>query len=91
MHPAYTKRCAVAIPAGLALLAPLLHALLTDAAGAAHRHPVAVSLAVPGILLYLWGCALLAKAKGYSREIRFTAVLGLIFPLVLLLTLEDRR
>jgi hypothetical protein len=55
-------------------------------------------LAVGGIVimlvalaLYLWGCAELAKAKGYSTAIVLTFILGGLFPLVVLLALPDKN
>jgi hypothetical protein len=44
-----------------------------------------------GIPFYLWGCVQLADARGYPRAIVFTAVFGLLFTLVLLLALPDKR
>jgi hypothetical protein len=40
---------------------------------------------------YLWGCAELARAKGYSTAIVLTFILGGLFPLVVLLALPDNR
>lgn len=91
MHARYRKKCAVVLPVSLVLLGPAVYFVLTGSLNEADCHPAVLILAVPGLLLYLWGCSLLAKGKGYSREILFTAVFGLIFPLILLLTLEDRR
>jgi hypothetical protein len=44
-----------------------------------------------GIPFYIWGCLALARAKGYSTAIVLTAVLGLLFPLVVLLALPDKN
>jgi len=41
--------------------------------------------------LYLWGCAELAHAKGYSTAIVLTFILGGLFPLVVLLALPDKN
>ena len=40
---------------------------------------------------YLWGCAELARAKGYSTAIVLTFILGGLFPLVVLLALPDKN
>jgi len=52
---------------------------------------VGVVLFVVGVGIYIWGCAALAKAKGYSTAIILTAVLGLLFPMVVLLALRDKN
>jgi len=41
--------------------------------------------------LYIWGCACLAKAKGQSTAIVLSVVLGVLFPLVVLLVLPDKQ
>ncbi|PWU15734.1 MAG: hypothetical protein C5B50_14985 [Verrucomicrobia bacterium] len=40
---------------------------------------------------YLYGCAALARGKGYSTAILLTVILGLLFPLVVLLALPDKN
>src|SRR6266404_4359998 len=40
---------------------------------------------------YLWGCAALARGKGYSSAILLTCILGWLFPVVVLLALPDKR
>jgi type IV secretory pathway VirB6-like protein len=44
-----------------------------------------------GAIVYVWGCTALATAKGYSSAIVFTVVLGGLFPLVVLLVLQDKH
>jgi biotin transporter BioY len=46
---------------------------------------------VGGIIVYLWGCLALARAKGYSSAMLLTVVLGLIFPAVVLAALPDKN
>jgi hypothetical protein len=49
---------------------------------------VILALSAP---FYLWGCAQLAEAKGYSTAILATCLLGWLFPLVVLLVLPDKN
>ena len=51
---------------------------------------VAIVMIIVSIPLYLWGCAALANAKGYSTAIVLTCILGWLFPLVVLLALPDK-
>lgn len=49
-----------------------------------------------GVALYIWGCACLAEAKGYSTAIILIAFLScipgaLLLPLLLLLVLPDKN
>jgi hypothetical protein len=44
-----------------------------------------------GIVIYVWGCLALAKAKGYSTAIVLTVILGILFPAVVLLALPDKN
>jgi hypothetical protein len=46
---------------------------------------------VAALPFYLWGCAALAQAKGYSTAIVLTVILGGLFPLVVLLALPDKN
>ncbi len=41
--------------------------------------------------VYIWGCACLAKAKGHSTAIVLSVVLGVLFPLIVLLVLPDKQ
>jgi hypothetical protein len=52
---------------------------------------IAVAMILVSIPFYLWGCAALAKAKGYSRAFLFTCFLGWLFPMVVLLALPDKN
>jgi hypothetical protein len=47
--------------------------------------------ALPGLVIYTWGCLALAKARGYSTALVITVVLGIIFPVVVLLALPDKE
>jgi len=49
---------------------------------------VVIALSVP---FYLWGCAQLAEAKGYSSAILVTCLLGWLFSLIVLLVLPDKN
>jgi hypothetical protein len=87
MHPRYKTKCIMGLSIGLALVVggfALGYAELGP-------RPLAVLLVFGGIPLYLWGCASLARAKGYSLAILVTAVLGLLFPMVVLLALPDKQ
>src|SRR6478736_1177887 len=47
-----------------------------------------IAISIP---FYLWGCAALAKAKGYSTAIVLSCLLGWLFPVVVLLALPDKN
>jgi hypothetical protein len=51
----------------------------------------AIAMLLISIPFYLWGCAALAKAKGYSTAILLTCILGWLFPVVVLLALPDKN
>ena len=53
--------------------------------------PFRVVLLLAGIAVYLWGCAALAEAKGYSSAIVLTFIFGLLLPAVLLVVLPDKN
>ena len=64
--------------------------------GPSHTHAsapelIAIAMILISVPLYLWGCAALAKAKGYSTAILLTCILGGLFPLVVLLALPDKN
>jgi len=52
---------------------------------------IALTMIIVSIPFYLWGCAELARAKGYSTAILLTCVLGWLFPVVVLLALPDKN
>jgi hypothetical protein len=52
---------------------------------------IAVLMMLVSAPFYLWGCAALAKGKGYSSAILFTCILGWLFPVVVLLALPDKN
>jgi hypothetical protein len=52
---------------------------------------LAYAMLAVSIPFYLWGCAALAKAKGYSGAIVLTCLLGWLFPVVVLLALPDKN
>jgi len=52
---------------------------------------IPIAMMLISIPLYLWGCAALARAKGYSTAILLTCILGGLFPLVVLLALPDKN
>ena len=52
---------------------------------------VGVVLFIVGVGIYIWGCLALAKAKGYSSAIVLTVVLGVLFPAIVLLALDDKN
>jgi hypothetical protein len=65
------------------------------------RGPAATYASAPGLIaiamilismpFYLWGCAALANAKGYSTAILLTCFLGWLCPVVVLLALPDKN
>ncbi len=87
MIPKYKKQSMIGIPTGLLLLAGAfvvpVHDLFPDWAR--------VFVGFAGVGLYCWGCAALAEAKGYSTAIVLTVVLGVLFPVVVLLALKDKH
>ena len=67
---------------------------LTDPWSATHLTTPAVivlGMMVVSLPFYLWGCAELAQAKGYSTAILLTFPLGWVCPLLLLLLLRDKN
>src|SRR5437016_4620506 len=52
---------------------------------------LAIVMLIVSAPFYLWGCAALARAKGYSTAILLTCFLGWLFPVVVLLALPDKR
>ena len=52
---------------------------------------IGLVLMLMALPFYLWGCAALAQAKGYSTAIVLTFVFGGLFPLVVLLALPDKN
>ena len=52
---------------------------------------IAIAMIIVSVPFYLWGCAQLANAKGYSTAIVLTCILGWLFPLVILLVLPDKN
>ncbi len=52
---------------------------------------LALVMLIVSVPFYLWGCAALARGKGYSSAILITCVLGWLFPVVVLLALPDKR
>ena len=88
----YKKKAIIGIPVGLLLffaggISLFLHIF--------PRSGVFLSLVlvcwVVGLVLYIWGCLSLAKAKGYSTALILTVVLGILFPVVVLLALPDKN
>lgn len=87
VHPGYKKKSIVRLTIGLTLFVGGLAMAYADVLPWA----VVLLFVFGGIPVYLWGCAALARAKGYSLAILATAVLGLIFPMVVLLALPDKN
>jgi hypothetical protein len=87
MHPHYKRKSVTGLSIGLTLF--------IGGCGLAYAdilpRGLVVLLIFGGIPIYLWGCASLARAKGYSLAILVTAFLGLIFPMVVLLVLPDKQ
>ncbi len=87
MHPRCKKKSAIGLGVGLALLIGGFVLLFAEFG----PRGLAAVVILAGLPFYLWGCCALAQAKGYSTAIVLTAVLGLIFPMVVLLALPDKQ
>jgi len=81
------KKALVGIPIGLVLFGIGLVLSLRDLIPVPLRFLIVMS----GLASYIWGCLALAKAKGYSSAIVVTVVLGVLFPAVILLALDDKN
>jgi hypothetical protein len=87
MKPQEKKKAAIGIPIGLVLFGAGLLLSLQDLIPILFR----LLMVLGGISIYIWGCLALAKAKGYSSAIVLTVVLGVLFPAVVLLALDDKN
>ena len=87
MKPHQKKKSAIGLGIGVPVLAL---GFILMFAGIGPRGLILLFLLV-GIPFYIWGCLALANAKGYSTAIVLTAVLGLLFPLVVLLAVPDKN
>lgn len=94
MIPRYKRKSIIGISSGCAL------SLLGLVLAVAKIGPTALGVVCffLGIPVYLWGCAALAHARGYSSAIVLAAILvlwlplvGLVIPLVALLALPDKN
>ena len=50
----------------------------------------AIIITAVALPFYVWGCAAFAKAKGYTRAILITLILGGLAPFVIVLVLPDK-
>ena len=87
MKPQEKKKAVIGIPIGLVLFGGGLLLSVRDLIPI----PLRLLMVVGGVGIYIWGCLALAKAKGYSSAIVLTVVLGVLFPAVVLLALEDKN
>ena len=87
MIPHHKRRAIIGVTIGLALIAASLFLSFRELI------PLWLRLVLfsGGIGLYVLGCLSLAKAKGYSSAIVLTVVLGILFPVVVLLALPDKN
>jgi hypothetical protein len=81
------RKAVVGVPLGLVLCGAALYLALQELIPA----PFCLLVAFGGICVYIWGCAALANAKGYSTAIVLTVILGVVFPAVVLLVLPDKN
>jgi hypothetical protein len=96
MDARYKSKALIGTIVGISLFAGGLTLILTHDRGPSHTHAsaselIAIAMILISVPIYLWGCAALAKAKGYSTAIVLTCVLGGLFPLVVLLALPDKN
>jgi hypothetical protein len=87
MKPQQKKKALIGIPIGLVLFGTGLFLSVRDLIPI----PLRLFMVGTGIGIYIWGCLALAKAKGYSSAIVLTVVLGVLFPAVVLLALDDKN
>jgi len=90
MKSHHKKKAVIGVPLGLLLFFAGLFLLFADFVPRSLLPLPLVALLV-GIVIYIWGCVALAKAKGYSTAIVLTVVLGVLFPAVVLLALPDKH
>jgi len=83
----HKKKSVIGLVVGLTALAVGFTLMLAQIG----PRPLVILFLLVGIPFYIWGCLALARAKGYSTAIVLTAVLGLLFPLVVLLALPDKN
>ena len=96
MDARYKNKALIGTSVGIGLFAVGLALLFTLDKGLSHTRAsapqlIAIAMILISVPLYLWGCAALAKAKGYSTAILLTCILGGLFPLVVLLALPDKN
>ncbi len=87
MKPQEKKKAVIGIPIGLVLFGAGLFLSIRDLI----HIPPRLLMVVGGIGIYIWGRLALAKAKGYSSAIVLTVILGVLFPAVVLLALNDKN
>jgi hypothetical protein len=102
VHPTYQRKAIWRLGTGAALLGGGLALLLLDFG----PRWLGLVLLVSGLPVYLWGCAALAAARGHATALALTPLmalpltsltgplvamlLGLSFPIIILLNLPDR-
>jgi hypothetical protein len=96
MDTRYKNKALIGISVGIGLFAGGMALLSMHDRGSFHTYAsllrlIAIPMMLTSIPFYLWGCAALAKAKGYSTAILLTCILGGLFPLVVLLALPDKN
>jgi hypothetical protein len=89
MLPRYRRSCLTGF--GIAATLFAAGAILAWRAHGTGLATAGLIIALVGFGFYLQGCLALAKARGYSRVLVLTFVLGGFFPLLLLLALPDRN
>jgi hypothetical protein len=91
MDSRYKRKALTGVGVGLSMAAVGFGLVISERDTAPALAIVGGVMMLAALLLYLWGCAALAKAKGQSTAIVLTFVLGGLFPLVLLLVLPDKN
>jgi hypothetical protein len=83
----YRWKAAIGIPFGLILFGATLFFRIRDIL------PIGpcAGLFVAGLVIYIWGCWALARAKGYGPAILLTLCMGLVATPILLLLLPDNK
>jgi len=96
MIPRYKNKAVVGLIVGVTLFLGGWAVLVLWGRGPTPRPPrapmvMALTMILVSVPFYLWGCAALAKAKGYSSAILLTCFCGWLFPAVVLLVLPDKN
>src|SRR5262245_28032582 len=96
MDARFKNKAVIGLSLGVPLLLGGCALIFTEARGqfpiyASTPTIIAIAMIVVSAPFYLWGCAALARAKGYSTAILITCLLGWLSLFVVLLVLPDKN